>query len=121
MFHYLFATSLLCFRLPFSHLLFATCTLGYYTISSRLPLFRYLFITSLLCSRFRLSARLFVTSLCCFFKIFIISLSVCYVIISASIVPSSVCYVTRFQRFIICLLRHCSVASTPPLLFVASL
>src|SRR6218665_2682079 len=56
------------------------------------PLFRYLFATPLLCSRLQLSPLLFVTSLYCFFKVSIVSLSVCYVtaLFSASIVPSSV-------------------------------
>src|SRR6218665_1224160 len=73
------------------------------------------FVASLICSRPQLFPLVFVTSLNYFFKVSIVSLSVCSVIalFAASILPSSICYVTvltlkGFQCFIICLLRHCS-------------
>ena len=121
------------------------CLLRHYTISLRVPLFYYLFVTqlyyffkvfivpnflnlfvtSLLCSRLQLSPLLFIASL--YLQVSIVSLSVCYVIalFSASIVPSSDCYVTilhlqGFQCFSICLLRHCSVLGCSCLQFKVS-
>src|SRR6218665_1405944 len=66
------------------------CFLRHYTTSSRFPLFHYLFVTSMFCSWLRLSPLLFATSLYYFFKLAIVSLSICYVIalLSALIIPS---------------------------------
>src|SRR6218665_3513445 len=74
--------------------------------------------SSLLYSRRQPSALLFVTSQYYFFKVSIVSLSVCYVIalFSASTLSSSLCYVNihvlsiqGFHCFSICLLCQCSV------------
>jgi len=113
----------------------------HYTISSRFPWFHYRFVTSLLCSRLRLSLPLFLTSLYYLIKVYILSLSVCYVtaLFYASTVSSfvsyvtilflqglsrivsfSVCYITILSLqdlhcFIICLLRHYTISSRFPL------
>jgi len=109
LFHYLFDMSLHCSRFQLSPLLFVASLYIF-----KFPLFHYLFVASLLCSRLQLLHLLFVMSLCYFFKVFIISLPVCYVITLSSASASSFCYATLlflegFHCLIICLLRHFSV------------
>jgi len=105
----------------FHHLFFFL--LRHKTLSRRIPLFHCfgLFITSLLCSRLQLSPLLFVASLHTLFQQgFHFSLSVCCftALFSASIVPSSVRYVTILSpQGFHCLLRPCSVLGHSSLLF----
>src|SRR6218665_3108412 len=111
LFHFLFVTSLLCSRHLLFHLLFVTSI--YYLFQVSIVSLCVCYVIALFWVSIHL---LFVTSLYHFFNVSIVSLLVCYitVLFSASIVPSSVCYVTirslhGFHCFIICMLRHCSV------------
>src|SRR6218665_2432925 len=112
------------------HCLFV-CLLRHHTIFSRFPLFHYRFVTSLLCSRPRLALPLFVTSVYSLFKIFIVSLPVCYVTILS--LQCFHCFIIRLLRhrfvldfdcYFICFIRHLTISSKYPIfhyLFVTSL